>query len=158
MKSRHAHRNRSSDTDQKFRKDAALAEVRAVYAALAERPVERQCVGRAECCHFKLTGLTPYLTKGEALLAAKALRATGRTRLPDDVAGACPLLHPDTAKCLIYESRPFGCRTHFCAPAGGPYSRREVLDLIRRLEEVDADLDGDGPRTLPAAVSAALHM
>lgn len=146
-------------------KAAALAEVRAIYAELAARPVERQCLGRAECCHFKLTGLTPYLTRGEALLAAKALRATGRTRLPeagqlspqpspDD--GRCPLLHPATQRCLIYEARPFGCRTHFCAAAGGPYARRDVLELIRRLEKVDASLGGDGPRRLPAAMDAAL--
>ena len=51
--------------------DAATA-VRAIYAELAARPIERACIARTECCHFKLTGKTPYLTKGEALLAAKA--------------------------------------------------------------------------------------
>ena len=131
---------------------AALAEVRAVYAELAERPVERACTRLAECCHFKLTGLTPFLTKGEALCAAKALRATGRTRIPESIAGACPLLHRDSGKCLIYEARPFGCRTHFCPAAGGPYARRDVLDLIRRLEKIDADLGCDGARALLAAV------
>ena len=94
--------------------------------------------------HFKLTGLTPYLTKGEALLAAKAFRATGRRELPQKADGSCPLLHPQTGRCLIYADRPFGCRTHFCASAGGPYARRDVLDLIRRLEAVDAALGGAG--------------
>jgi len=61
-----------------------------------------------------------------------------------------------TARCLIYEHRPFGCRTHFCAAAGGPYARAEVLDLIRRLEDVDAELGGDGSRALPAAVKSVL--
>lgn len=135
----------------------ALAEVRAVYAALAGRPIERACVLRTGCCHFKLTGLTPYLTKGEALLAARALRAAGRKKLPERTDGACPLLHPRTQRCLIYADRPFGCRTHFCAPAGGPYARREVIDLIRRLETVDARLGGDGPRALPGAVAAQLR-
>ena len=60
----------------------AVAAVRAIYAELAARPIERGCLARTECCHFKLTGKTPYLTKGEALVAAKAWRATGRTRLP----------------------------------------------------------------------------
>jgi len=46
--------------------------------------------------------------------------------------------------------------THFCAAAGGPYARAEVLDLIRRLEAVDARLGGDGPRALKAAVAAEL--
>src|SRR5579864_3095069 len=82
----------------------ALAEVRQVYVDLAQRPVERNCIRRTECCHFKLTGRTPYLTKGEAIVAAKALRATGRKSLPEN--------------------------------AGGPIARREVVDLIRRLEDV----------------------
>lgn len=133
---------------------AALAETRAIYAELAARPVDRACARIGECCHFQLTGLTPFLTKGEALLAANALRATGRTRIPESLDGACPLLHRATGKCLIYDARPFGCRTHFCAAAGGPYARREVLDLIRRLEKIDADLGGDGPRKLPAALAA----
>lgn len=133
-----------------------LVEVRQVYAELAARPVERACVRRTECCQFKLTGLTPYLTKGEALVAAQALRATGRKKLPNEIDDACPLLDHTSGRCLIYADRPFGCRTHFCAAAGGPMARREVLDLIRRLETVDAQLGGDGPRKLPAAVAAAL--
>ena len=125
---------------------AAVAEVRLVYADLATRPVERQCLRRTECCQFKLTGLTPYLTKGEALVAAQAFRATGRKKLPNEAGGACPLLDRVTGNCLIYADRPFGCRTHFCAAAGGPMARREVVDLIRRLETVDAQLGGDGPQ------------
>lgn len=135
---------------------SARDEVRRVYAELARRPVERQCLRRTECCQFKLTGLTPYLTKGEALVAARALRATGRRKLPEEENGTCPLLERATGRCLIYADRPFGCRTHFCAAAGGPMARRDVLDLIRRLEAIDAQLGGDGPRKLPAAVAAAL--
>ncbi len=130
--------------------------MRRVYAELAARPVERGCLRLTECCQFKRTGLTPYLTKGEALVAAQALRATGRKKLPNEINGACPLLHPDSSRCLIYADRPFGCRTHFCAAAGGPLARREVLDLIRRLEAVDAELGGDGARKLPVALAAAL--
>ena len=135
---------------------SVLAEVRRVYGDLARRPIQRNCVRRTECCHFKLTGRTPYLTKGEALVAAKALRATGRKSLPENVDGSCPMLQSDTGKCLIYENRPFGCRTHFCAAAGGPVGRREVLDLIRRLEDVDRALNGNGPRPLSDAVADAL--
>ena len=122
----------------------------------AERPIERDCLRRTECCQFKLTGRTPYLTKGEALTAAKALRATGRTRLANRGDGACPLLDPE-GRCLIYAERPFGCRTHFCAAAGGPYTRREVSDLIHRLEDLDGQLGGDGGRPLHAAVADALN-
>lgn len=96
------------------------------------------------------------LTKGEALFAAKALRASGRKKLPESTNGACPLLTPDGA-CLIHAARPFGCRTHFCAAAGGPYARGEVIDLIRRLETIDEQLQGDGPRGIEDAVSDALH-
>jgi Fe-S-cluster containining protein len=135
----------------------ALAEVRRVYVDLAQRPIERNCTRLAECCHFKVTGRTPYLTKGEALVAARALRAAGRTSLPVNASGGCPMLRPDTGACLIYDARPFGCRTHFCAAAGGPYSRSEVIDLIRRLEDIDISLEGNGPRKLEAAVGAALE-
>jgi Fe-S-cluster containining protein len=131
-------------------------QVRQIYRDLAARPVERDCQLRTQCCHFKLTGKTPHLTRGEALLAARALKATGRKTLPSHPDGACPLLDPSTSRCLIYEDRPFGCRTHFCAAAGGPYARRDVLDLIRRLEQIDEQLGGDGPHTLPAAISSVL--
>jgi Fe-S-cluster containining protein len=134
---------------------SALAEVREVYAELARRPVERSCTRLTGCCHFALTGRTPQLTRGEALLAARGVRAAGRKALPERDDGACPLLRADGA-CLIYHDRPFGCRTHFCAAAGGPYARGEVLDLIRRLEAVDARLGGSGPRALQAAVAEEL--
>ena len=134
----------------------ALDEIRAVYADLAKRKWERFCQARTKCCQFQLTGLTPQLTKGEALVAAKGFRATGRKEMPAPADGACPFLKRETGRCLIYADRPFGCRTHFCAAAGGPYPRREVLDLIRRLEDVDEKLGGDGPRKIQAAVAAAL--
>ena len=134
-----------------------LAQVREVYTALAKRPATRTCVARTECCQFQLTGLTPHLTKGEALLAARAFRATGRKHFPEEDDGICPLLNRATGKCLIYADRPFGCRTHFCEAAGGPYARKEVVDLIRRLEDLDVRLKGDGPRKLFAAVADALE-
>lgn len=134
----------------------ALVEVRAIYREADARPVERNCTRLTECCQFRLTGRTPMLTRGEALLAAQAVRATGRKTLPESRDGACPLLRED-GRCLIYADRPFGCRTHFCAAAGGPYARAEVLDLIRRLETIDARLGGTGPRALPAAVGDALE-
>ena len=98
--------------------DTALRATRAIYSALDQRPVERACVRRTECCQFKLTGRTPTLTAGEALVVAAALRATGRRSLPesgDAATGRCPLLD-SAGRCLVYEARPFGCRTHFCIP------------------------------------------
>jgi Fe-S-cluster containining protein len=147
-------RPRLSDKAEALRREA-LEEVRTIYRELATRPIERACERRTECCHFKLTGRTPQLTRGEALVAAQALRASGRKQMPEAVGGACPLLRKD-GMCLIYQDRPFGCRTHFCVAAGGPYARSEVLDLIRRLEALDVRLGGDGPRALPVAVQDQL--
>jgi uncharacterized protein len=137
--------------------ETALEEVRRIYVDLAQQPIQRNCLRNTECCHFKLTGRTPYLTKGEAVVAAKALRATGRKSLPANADGSCPMLQQETGNCLIYEDRPFGCRTHFCAAAGGPLARREVLDLIRRLEDIDLVLNGNGPRPLQNAVADVLE-
>jgi uncharacterized protein len=134
----------------------AFTEVRQIYADLAQRPLERSCTRLTECCQFKLTGRTPFLTKGEAIVAATAFRATGRKSLPKSSDGVCPMLRRETGKCLIYEARPFGCRTHFCRAAGGPYARSEVVDLIRRLEVVDTALRGSGPRPIENAVTDAL--
>ena len=65
------------------------------------------------------------------------------------------MLDGATGKCLIYADRPFGCRTHFCRAAGGPYARRDVLDLIRRLEAVDESLgELDGPKPFLSALEA----
>ena len=134
----------------------AMDAVKAVYGELANRPVERDCVRRTECCQFKLTGKTPYLTAGEALVTAAALKQSGVTKLPPKEDGSCPLLKAETGGCIAYEDRPFSCRTHFCVAAGGPYSRKEVQDLIWRLEDLDTRLGGVGAQTLPAALKEAL--
>lgn len=88
-------------------------------------------------------------------MAAAAWRASGRAGLPPTADGGCPLLG-DNGSCQIYEGRPFGCRTHFCAAAGGPYARGEVRDLIQRLEAIDDQLGGGGAMNLPTAVAQAL--
>jgi len=62
----------SHQTFRSEKMQTALAEVRNVYVDLAQRPIERNCLRKTEYCHFKLTGRTPYLAKGEALLAATA--------------------------------------------------------------------------------------
>lgn len=134
-----------------------VGEVRAIYDEWQQRPLDRDCTGIADCCRFRLVGHTPYLTRGEALVAARAWRAAGRRDLELPADGACPFLHPGTARCRIYDGRPFGCRTHFCAAAGGPAKRDEVRDLIQRLEDIDHRLGGDGPVRLEVAVADALR-
>jgi Fe-S-cluster containining protein len=143
-----AHRLAWTSAQAETLRREALEEVRAVYRDLERRPLERACTHLAGCCQFKLTGRIPQLTRGEAILAARAVRASGRKIMAEREDGACPMLRNDGA-CQIYQDRPFGCRTHFCSAAGGPVSRVEVLDLIRRLEAVDAQLGGCGPRILP---------
>jgi len=66
--------------------DKALTEVRAVYHDVAGRPMDRDCRFRAGCCHFRQTGKTPHLTRGEALVLARGLRASGRTRAAERAA------------------------------------------------------------------------
>jgi Fe-S-cluster containining protein len=134
-----------------------LAEVRVIYREVDAMAPLRDCRRLTQCCRFRLTGRTPQLTAGEALVAAHALRASGRKSLPEARGGDCPLLRED-GRCLIYQDRPFGCRTHFCAAAGGPYPRAQVLPLIRRLEAIDAQLQGDGPRSLTGAIMTALRI
>jgi uncharacterized protein len=137
-------------------RSTAIAEVETIYRELAARPVERACELRTECCQFQLTGRVPHLTMCEAIVAAKGLRASGRKELPEREDGACPLLD-GKGRCLIYAARPFGCRTHFCKAAGGPMERRSVVDLIRRLDTLDAKLGGDGARQIGDAIEAALE-
>lgn len=98
----------------------------------------------------------PFVTRGEALVAARAFKATGRKSLPTRADGSCPLLKDATGGCLIYNDRPFACRTHFCAAAGGPYARREVIELIRRLETTNCSEGSRGSQPLPVAVAAVL--
>jgi len=132
-------------------------EVKSIYTELENRPIERNCTAQTTCCRFKLTGKTPYLTKAEALVAAKAWRATGRRFPKPSADGACPMLESATGRCLIYESRPFGCRTHFCQAAGGPYSRREVVDLIHRLEDLSRALGQNEAMPFHSALDSALR-
>ena len=133
----------------------AMAAVRCVYAELAVRALPRACSGSADCCRFRLTGRTPYLTQGEAWVAAAGWRAAGRTGVQAPADGACPFLGA-TGRCQIYEDRPFGCRTHFCEPAGGPHARGHVRDLIQRLEAIDHHLGGRGAMNLPAALAQVM--
>lgn len=131
-----------------------LAQVREIYEELARRPLHGNCIGRSSCCRFQLTGKTPYLTRGEAMLAAQAWRASGRKEMPTPADGACPFLK--NGLCQIYQSRPFGCRTHFCEAAGGQTPRHLVRDLIHRLEDIDRALGGDGASHFQSAVSRFL--
>ncbi len=143
-------RSRKKDCDT----STLLHQVRGVYAELATRPLRGHCIGRTTCCHFQLTGKTPYLTRGEAMIAAQAWRASGRKQMPVTADGACPFLKQGL--CQIYESRPFGCRTHFCEAAGGQTPRALIRDLIQRLEDIDRSLGGEGASNFHSAIKPFL--
>lgn len=133
-------------------------EVGAIYADLDARPFERNCTSLTTCCRFKLTGETPYLTKVEALYAIQAWKARGGGRLRESGKdGSCPMLEQTTGRCQIYEARPFGCRTHFCRAAGGPYARRQVVDLIHKLEDLSRALGQDEAQPLRTALEGAMQ-
>jgi len=53
-----------------------------VMSILPQEADPRNCVRKTEWLSFQLDGRTPYLTKGEAVVAATAFRATGRKSLP----------------------------------------------------------------------------
>lgn len=148
--------NERSQTGRRMSTREATAAVRKVYADLDERPIHRDCHLRTECCRFRLTGRTPLLTAGEALVLAAGWRATGRKGAPPDPPDGSCLLLDTGGRCKAYEARPFGCRTHFCQPAGGPFPRCDVIDLIRRLEDIDRNIGGDGPRRIGPALRSAL--
>ncbi len=131
---------------------ASLAEVRSVYDELEKNPLERDCQRRTECCRFGVTGEVPSLTHAEALLLSRAWKASGRKGAPEAIEGDCPMFDRAKRGCRVYDARPFGCRTHFCAAAGGPYARRDVLPLIRRLEAASEKLGVRDPRPLGAAL------
>ncbi len=129
--------------------------LRAIYEEVERRGPQRRCQLQAGCCHFRLTGRQPQVTLAEALLAAKGVRASGRTRIQPRRDGACALLGKD-GRCTIYPERPFGCRTHFCDAAGGPYPRKRVADLIQQLESIDEQIGwhGGSRKFEPALVDA----
>lgn len=150
---------------------AALAALRALYAEVDALAEGWSCDASTDCCRFGVTGREPYPTAIERAELERAVRARGglpkRRSLPV-VGGAggggrggederrCALLS-DEGRCLVYASRPFGCRTFFCERATGPAGegarelpRREIARLARAildLSERFAPAD-PGPRPL----------
>ena len=98
------------------------------------------------------------MTLGEAYVALQSWKSSGRKAVALDLSSGpiCPFLNGETGLCRIYDGRPFACRTHFCGPAGGPYPRKQVADLISTLEGIDKELGGEGVGTsLPVAIRQA---
>ena len=86
-----------------------LMEVRRLLdeGAFRASRAQRFCTGAADCCRFRLTGETPHVTLGEAWVAWKAWRASGRTRLELPPDGSCPFLSGQ-GRCMIYIDAALG--------------------------------------------------
>lgn len=152
---------------------ALLVELAAIYQAADEVYAGWACPASTECCRFGITGREPYVTSVElaairravaargghrswkpaAPLAASASAPPGR-RLPL-AERTCPMLS-DAGRCSIYAARPLGCRTFFCdrADPGAPVRHRELLALVRRVQDLAArhTPGGDQGRPLTRAL------
>lgn len=149
---------KSSDGDE-------LAALRAVYAQVDALLEGWSCDASTDCCRFGVTGREPYPSAVEIAELERAVRARGglpkRRSLPTVSARGederrCALLS-DEGKCLVYASRPFGCRTFFCERGSGPAGegarampKNEITRLARAVTDLSARFaPGDaGPRPL----------
>lgn len=149
---------RQSSADREA--DEALAGLRAIYAEVDTITAGFGCEASTDCCRFGVTGREPYPTAVELAELERAVRARGglgkRRSLPVAGERRCAMLS-DEGRCVVYASRPFGCRTFFCERATGP-SGEIARDLpkaeIARLGRAIADLSArfaprdPGPRPL----------
>jgi len=138
------------------------AELRALYTEVDGLLAGWTCEASTDCCRFGVTGREPYPTAVELAEVQHAARARGglpkRRSLPLAEERRCELLD-DGGRCLIYASRPFGCRTFFCDRAEGPSGERTVpRDAIARIGREIAALSArfapadPGPRPLSRTV------
>lgn len=133
---------------------AGLEELRAIYTQVDALLADTTCDASTDCCRFGVTGREPYPTAVERAELTRAVRARGglpkRRSLPQAGERRCALLSDD-GKCLVYASRPFGCRTFFCDRAiGDKPPRQEIQALSRAVADLSARFDprDPGPRPL----------
>lgn len=145
---------------------ASLDELRALYAEVDGLTAGWGCDASTDCCRFGVTGREPYPTAIEIMELERAVRARGglpkRRVLPVASERRCELLS-DEGRCLVYASRPFGCRTFFCEAGRGPAGegardlpRREISRLGRAIADLSARaVPADpGPRPLSRVAAA----
>jgi len=144
----------------------SLSALRAVYTETDRLLEGWACESSTDCCRFGVTGREPYPTAIEQAELERAVRARGglpkRRSLPTVDERRCALLS-DEGKCLVYASRPFGCRTFFCERGQGPAGqasralpRTEIGRLGRAIVDLSASFaSGDaGPRPLSKVTAA----
>jgi uncharacterized protein len=144
-----------------------LDELRVLYAEIDAALEGFGCEGTTDCCRFGVTGREPYPTAVELSFLEKAVRARGglpkRRSLPVAGERRCDLLGDD-GKCLVYDARPFGCRTFYCHRAHGPGGAPPSLprETVRRMAGAIATLsarfapEDPGPRPLSRVGLGAL--
>lgn len=139
-----------------------MEELRAIYAELDAALAGWTCATSTDCCRFGVTGREPYPTAVELALVERAIAARGgvpkRRTLPVAAERRCPLLD-DAGRCLVYASRPLGCRTFFCASGRGPVGERTlpkavIADAVSRIASLSARFapQDAGPRPLSRAI------
>lgn len=143
-----------------------LAELRAIYTEIDAALSGFTCETSTDCCRFGVTGREPYPTAVELAEMDRAVRARGglpkRRSLPLATERRCTLLD-DRGRCLIYASRPFGCRTFFCSRAVGPVGERApshlpkalISGLSRRIAELSSQWAPTDPGPRPLSRAAA---
>jgi Fe-S-cluster containining protein len=145
------------------------AELLLLYAQTDALMAPMSCDASTDCCRFGVTGREPYPTAIEAAELFRAFAATGK-RLPTaqgadgggpgkkgkrrlpvaDDERRCPMLSAE-GRCIVYASRPFGCRTFFCDRAEGKQPpRAAVNELSRKVADLSSRYDprDPGPRPL----------
>lgn len=143
-----------------------LDELRALYRDVDALYEGARCDVSTECCRFGITGREPQVTSLELALVKHAIKRRGgmispkKRALPITSAHSeservCPLLDR-AGHCSIYQDRPLGCRTFYCARAQlvvAP-ARGELKTMVRRLQDLAARHapSGDKPRALTAAL------
>jgi Fe-S-cluster containining protein len=142
---------------ERARTTAHLDELRALYEKTDALFANMSCDASTDCCRFGVTGREPYPTAIEIEFLRRALAATGRKvgakkRLPvaNERERRCPMLS-DEGRCIVYEARPFGCRTFFCDRAqGNAPPRADVSRLSNRIADLSASFEpaNPGPRPL----------
>jgi Fe-S-cluster containining protein len=142
-------------------------ELRALYQETDALFAGMSCDASTECCRFGITGREPYPTAIEVEELTRAVAASGRKvgsavktssnasrdsrrALPIAEERRCPMLSAE-GRCIVYASRPFGCRTFFCDRAEGQEPRRaQVQELSRKIAALSARFkpEDPGPRPL----------
>lgn len=165
--SRHGHAGGGGGGGRDGRGDSAtagLASLRGVYAEVDALLTGWSCDASTECCRFGVTGREPYPTAVELAELERAVRARGglpkQRVLPivgprGEDERRCALLS-DEGKCLVYASRPFGCRTFFCDRASGPAGegaraapKAEIARLGRAVADLSAKFEPSNPGPRP---------